>query len=204
MRLEDIELLRDVAMQLAAPLLQAAGSPAGADALLADLGFKPPISVTAFAQLAGLAPVFEELIDAVEAASETDDEDAVAEAASSLLSAAAPLIKSVVEFGVAINDNFSGSTILTETDIVATLPRKLFDYLIVKFLEDYYGTIFAGLLILGVIERKRTKDAQTPFHVEYVSRKVRWEALPDYFSKPLESIKANLTNTDEVLVFRVL
>jgi hypothetical protein len=113
-------------------------------------------------------------------------------------------VESVNSFNNKIQTNFSGSPFLTQTDILAAIPGKLTEYLIVRYLEDYHPTIFAALFLTGMIDLEDIEEAPTPFHVPYRKRTVNWNAIPNLFSDPLGSLKSNIDDGDEILYDRVL
>src|SRR5439155_767443 len=159
-------------------------SPAGAERLLRDLGYAPPAAVTAFGDLGAGARAVIDLVDALELASESDDDAALLEALVRLLVAVGQFLRGLNTFQTSIQQNFQGSNFLAQTDIIAALPRALADYLVVRFVEDHYKTLFAGLLLAGIFDVRDVTSGATPFNVPYRRRAVNWDTLGDFLTDP--------------------
>jgi len=201
---EDLYVVRDFALRFFDPLAKATTSPEQGAALLIQLGYKPPAPVTAFQDLSSAISALDSLVKTIEELPEDPDEEALASAALSALPAVAAIVVAINRFDSSIQTNFAGSPILTDTDIVAEIARKVLDYLVVRALEDYYKTLGASLRIFGLIETEQVEIPPSPFEASYLKRTVHWEELSDLFSDPIGTLLDNLTSNDEVYVYRVL
>ncbi len=190
--------------ELLQPLVEATSDPVRAETLLRDLGYAPPSEVLAFNELMAAVDAVTDLVAALRSAIATDDKEETIKQLLKFVVEAGRAVKDLNDFSAKIQANFAGSPLLTLTDIVAELPAKLVDYLIVKFLEDYHPTVFGGLLVAGVVDLEDIDDAPTPFHVAYRKRSVNWNQIPDLFTDPLGTIKANFDGGDELLYERFL
>jgi hypothetical protein len=186
------------------PLAVAVESPQEAEALLAELGYLTPSEVTALGELGGgigmVAGGIDSLIEAIEA----EEQEAALAALAELLVGLGRVFASLDTVGSRLQADFAGSGLLTDTDILAELPRKVTDHLVVKLLEDYYPTLFAALLLVGVVEVEDIDDTPTEFHAEHRRRSIDWEGIPDLLSDPVGSLKANLRDGDEFLYERLM
>jgi hypothetical protein len=195
-----VELVED----LIRPLSKASDSTEQAEDLLRELGYAPPSEVLAFGELAAAVNAVSELIDAIRAAVASDDRDALFKHLLEFVVEAGRAVKGLNSFQAKIQTNFAGSPFLAVTDILATIPTRLIDYLLVKYLEDYRPTVFAALLLVGVVDLEDIDDAPTPFVVPYRKRTVNWNQLGDLFTDPLKALKDNFDGGDELLYERVL
>jgi hypothetical protein len=186
------------------PLAVAADSPAAAEALLVELGYIAPADVTALEELGGGIGMVAGAIDALLEALDAEDEEAALVALAELAVGLGRVFAGFDGVLTRLQADFSGSGLLTDTDIVGELPRKLADHLVVRLLEDYHPTLFAALLLIGVIDVEDVEDAPTEFHAEYRRRRVDWEGIPNLLSDPIGSLKANLRDGDEFLYERLL
>lgn len=134
--------------ELLRPLADATDDPIRAEELLLELGYAPPSEVLAFRELGAMAEAVAELVDALRAAIATDDREETLKQLLQFAVKAGAAIKALNDFHTKIQNNFAGSPLLVVTDIVAAIPGKLVDYLVVEFLEDYHPTVlwFFGVL----------------------------------------------------------
>jgi hypothetical protein len=201
---EDFEPYIATVEDLLRPLIEATEDFDQAEALLRELGYAPPSQVLAFHELSGVAQAVSALIAGLRDAIDTEDQGELLNQLVRLIPEVGRAVQAINAFHNKIQGNFAGSPFLTQTDILAVIPEKLADYLIVKYLEDYRPTVFAALLVAGVIDLEDVEDTPTPFHVPYRRRSVDWDQIPAIFSDPLGSLKANLNDADEFLYDRLL
>src|SRR5436305_1996932 len=175
----DLRPYLEVAERLIEPVAVAIETPEAAASLLEDLGYISDTQVTAFTELGGGVDMIVDAIGALVDAIEADDEDAALLALGELLLGVGRVFAVIKDFAAKIQANFAGSDILTQTDIIAEIPRKLADYLVVKLVEDHYPKTFASLMLLGAIEIEQVDDTPTSFHAQYLKRVVNWEEIPD-------------------------
>src|SRR5882724_10196112 len=145
------------------PLIEATEDSDLAEALLRELGYAPPSQVLAFSQLGTVANTIADLIAGLYEAIDTDDQATLLMRLVELLHAVGQVVQAINGFQTRIQQNFIGSPFLTQTDILDVIPVRLTDYLIVKYLEDYHPTVFAALLVGGVVDLEDIEDATTPF-----------------------------------------
>ena len=195
-----VELLLDVFD----PLIAAAEDPDEARLLLIELGYLPPVDVNAFNVFAAGVSKLDNAINGLNDASQNNDESALLEALLGILAAGGELFRGVNDLSSAIQSNFAGTGLLTDTDILTAIARKTADYLVVRFLEDNFETICAGLLLIGVIDIEEIAIAQTSFQAPYIKRTVNWDQLASLFSDPLSGLKGNLADSNGIRYQRLV
>src|SRR5690349_6098741 len=168
MQTSDLFALRQLVVRLFAPLEQACASPDAAARLLAELGYIAPSTVTAFEKLTPTLDALEQILQTIDNVSEDANDDDVSNAVLSTLDSLNTIINGLNGIGAAIQTDFAGSPILTQTDIVADVSRKLFDYLIAQLIETYYTTLNAALNLFGIIETETIDEPQSDFDAVYV------------------------------------
>ena len=185
------------------PLAVAVEGPAQAAGLLAELGYLTPSDITALEELGGGIGMVAGGIEALMAAIDAEDEEAALAALAELLVGLGRVFAGANTVGTRLQAEFAGSGLLTDTDILTELPRRLTDHLIVRLLEDHHPTVFAALLLVGVVDIEDIDETPTAFHAPYRRRTVRWEEIPDLLSDPIGALKANLREQDEFLFERL-
>lgn len=204
MQRDDLFALRALALRLFAPLEHACASREQAARLLADLGYVAPGPVTAFEKSNAAVAALDEIFDAIGDLPQDADATQIADAGQRALRALAVIVNAVNGIAADIESDFAGSDILTQTDIVGQIARKLADYLVARLLESYYPTLSASLNLLGVIESESLDEPATEFEAAYVRRTIHWDKLKDLLHDPVGALAANLTTADEVLIYRWL
>ena len=202
MQISDLFALRQFALRLFTPLERACASPDAAAALLAELGYVAPTTVTAFQRLTPTINALDELFKIIDELHDDAGSPEVAEAALRALKSLNVIINGINGITSEVEKDFAGLPILTETDIVAQLSRKLSDYLISRLLESYYPTLSASLNLMGLIEMETITVSSSEFR--FIKRTIHWSRLPELVKNPIQMLVANLTSEDEVLVYRAL
>ncbi len=204
MESEDAQEYIDLVVGLFSPILTAIEDPDEAARLLVDLGYIPPSAVEAFNTFSPTVEKLQDLIDSLDKAIQNQDKDGLLQVLLEVLAVIGELFRGINAFSAAIQNDFAGSGLLTDTDILATIVRKLADYLIVRFLEDYYKTVYAALLLVGIIDIEEIQDMPTQFHAPYLKRTVNWEKIPAFFSDPINTFKSNLMDMTGLRYKRLL
>ena len=178
------------------PILVAIEDPDHARQLLVELGYVPPTDVTAFNGFATAAGQLSDSVNSLNDAIQNGDNEAALTALLGLLATAGELFQALNGLSSAIQSNFSGTGLLADTDILAAIVRKTVDYVVVRFLEDNFKAIYAGLLLLGIIDVTEISAAPTAFHAPYLKRTVNWDQLTSLLSDPLTGLKGSLLKSD--------
>src|SRR5260370_35196030 len=130
---DDAESYVEFLVDLFFPLIAAIENPDEALGLLVELGYAPPDAVTAFATLSPAFDKLQDLIDTLEQAAEANDSDKLLAALLDLLRLAASVFQGGNAFAAAIQNNFAGPGLLTDTDILAAIVAQRADYLVIRF-----------------------------------------------------------------------
>jgi len=201
---DDLYALRNLAHRLFAPLERACASRDGAAQLLTELGYIAPGPVTAFEKFNAGLGALDEIFGSISSLSSDSSAQDLAVAGQRALQAVKVVVDGINGVTANLQSDFTGSGILTQTDLVAQFARKLSDYLIARLLEDYYGTLSAALNLLGVVETESLDEPATEFDAAYVRRTIHWDKLKALVGDPIGTVTANLTTADEILLYRLL
>ncbi|MEO1624774.1 MAG: DUF6603 domain-containing protein, partial [Bacteroidota bacterium] len=64
--------------------------------------------------------------------------------------------------------------------------RRLFDYMILKFLEEKFFKAYSLLLLLGVASETKMEADESIFQPDFTLYRIHWDRLPTYFSDPMD------------------
>ncbi|MEU1268502.1 DUF6603 domain-containing protein [Streptomyces sp. NPDC005799] len=186
----------DLLLRFAVPLVEAADSPEQAAAFLEELGYIAPSEVTAFTSfgdgIGRLTDGIEHLVDALE----DGDEALTVAALGEILVAAAQIAKAANTFSTEIQANFAGTPLLTDTDILAQIGIRIADHLVVRFVEGSFPTLYAALLVVGIVEIEDIEPANAS-ESAHRRRTVHWDSLGLLFSDPVGALKETISEPDE-------
>lgn len=175
----------------------------GAVELLAAVGVRVPASVATHAQVVGavttaitraaaLAPNLALLIAAIDA----DDEAQILTRGIVVITDAGSLISALRDLGTAL-DNATAAAPLTPAEKTALqaallgIHRKLFDFIVIEYLEAKSIPAVEALTLLGLIDKVFVPgDPTNPMLPPFERRELRIDRLSDLFSNPLEYLKA--------------
>ena len=170
--------LREVSYAIAP--LQQVDSPDRVTRLMAELGYELPgaqnfaaLPAQLIGKVAAMAAAVVDLVDA-----ETDDEriEAVGRIISDVTDVASKLGDLSEQLGAPAN--FLANAPIGE------LPRRILDYLLSKYLELNHSGPYSFLLLLGITDEIPLPADAAHFQPAFTLRKINWERLPDYFSRP--------------------
>ena len=195
---------RDILVQLIKPIARAIDSPARARVLLQELGYKSPIDIQSFKILAAPVCAILDLTEELENTITEENSKGAARTISELLIKFKHFLVSLNEVNASIQQEFANSPFISETDILTELPRRLVDYLVLKFLQTNHRTLYDVLAIIGVVELQNIIDVPTQFHAPYLKHIVNWDLIPVIFSNPINAVKENLNITDEIIYHKVI
>ncbi len=188
-------------LRLVEPLVEAADSPEQAAVFLEELGYIAPSEVTAFTSFGDGIGRLTDGIEHLVAALEDGDEPRTVAALGELVVAAAQIVKAVNTFDTEIRANFTGTPILTDTDIVAQIAIRIVDYLLVRYIEGSFPTLYAAMLVVGIVEIEDVEPANAS-ESEHRHRTVRWDRLGLLFSDPAGALKETISESGEFLYER--
>ncbi len=183
----DIDDLTSFASSFALPIAEAIEDADSERILIEDLGFVLPPNVTLISSVRGLV---EGVVDAVV---QLEAFDPATGSGLELFARLAPAfrstIKGISDIAQTIDANASGSALVTNTDILQVLPRRLLDYLTADFAERELPVTYALLRVIGIIELHERVHVNDPHRVTFTERVVNWERLPRLISEPVDLIK---------------
>lgn len=188
----DTKPLEDLIRGLMRPLALASDSPEHATRLLIDLGYLPPSLAPALADIGPILVSLEEGIAGLRAALDAEDDTALAIAVTRLFVDLGRLFVAVESVVSGLQAAFAGTGFDGAVNLAAELPRRLVDYLVVRFLEDEHPTLQAALVLLGVVTNEDVAGGPTAFHVAHRRRAVNWDKIPDALSDPRAAMNAVL------------
>jgi hypothetical protein len=186
------------------PLFQATEDLDSAEALIRELGYAPPSQLLAFNELNDITTAVSSLCESLRSALNSDNKSEFLIKLVEIMPEIGRAVRAINDFHNKIQQNFAGSDFLLQTDILTSIPAKLMEYLVVKYLEDYQPVLFATLLIVGVIEIEDVEDVATIYNIPYRKRAINWDGLSSFLSDPIGRVKANLDGGDEFLYDRLL
>src|ERR1700674_4636981 len=134
------------------PLLRAVEDPQQESYLLAQLGYAAPPGVSF---LGGLkAPVNAILAgsDALAQTTSATDESAIASSLKDIVDAVSTLFQIASDLKSSLSASAQSSPLVTKTDFLATLLRKLADFLVVDFLSREFDGFLCALRVMGLVE----------------------------------------------------
>lgn len=150
-----------------------------------DLGYELPASQL-FGELPGVIALVEDLMGALEALATAASDDDRTEALASLLEAIVRLAAEIHGSLDAIKASVNSIPGFLAGADVDDLPRRLVDYLLSFYLWQNHRTAYGLLLFIGLLDEIEKPADSGKFQPAFTLRKVWWERLPDYFSKPQE------------------
>ncbi|MGC4089047.1 MAG: hypothetical protein QM756_14320 [Polyangiaceae bacterium] len=170
------------------PLNRALSSEVAEAQLLERLGFVLPPNVSFLGPLQGTLDVASGLTRTL--SQESIDAAAAAMLTKDLIVGIRAVSEAVTELDSALSPSAASSPLATATDLLETLPRKLFDFLLVDFLDREAPAILGALRVLSIVRMLPVEVSGDPNRVSHVALAVAWEALPKLFSDPLGELKS--------------
>jgi hypothetical protein len=200
----DTKPLEDLIRGLMRPLAVASGSPEHATRLLIDLGYLPPSAAPALVDIGPILVSLEEGLAGLRSALDAEDDAALAIAVTRLFVDLGRLFEAAESVVNALQTAFAGTGFDGAVNLAAQLPRRLVDYLIVRFLEDEHPTLQAALVLLGAITNEDVAAGPTAFHAAHRRRVVNWDAIPGAISDPRAAMNAVLWNGNSLRYLSLL
>lgn len=170
------------------PLMRAVDDPGQEVILLRRLGYSPPAGVS---YLGPFKPLIQTISDTADAlASDTGlDSAAIAKLARNLVDT----IRAIAALLAGLRDQLpagaAGSSLVTGTDFLETLPRKLFDLLLIDFLAREAPGMLGALRVLSIVRMRPALADGDANRVDHISLVVAWEELPRLVTNPLGELE---------------
>lgn len=194
----DLQKYTNFIIDFLEPIVRVSENPENARVLLIELGYEAPSEVTAFGELGNIVGDLFDLISSIDELIESNSDDNAKkdEILLELFIKIGNAVKHLNNFNTKIQQNFAGTNFLLETDILAELPIKLVDYLIVIYLEKRLSNIHSIFIFIGIIEESYI-EGTAPHNTFYKKRKIYWEKIPQLFTDPIQSLKDIFIDGDE-------
>lgn len=204
MEVDDLYALRNLANRLFEPLERACSSRDEAALFLAELGYLAPGPVAAFEKLrTGLGAIDDMFLSISTLTAKSSAAD-IASAGQQALQSVRVAAAAFDGLAADLESDFAGSPILTQTDLVAQVARRLGDHLVGCLLESYYESLSAGLNLFGLIETELIDASANGLETEHIRRTIHWDRLQSLVGDPIGMLTSTLTEGNEVLLYRLL
>jgi hypothetical protein len=200
--------LAKLASSFVLPLAEAIEDPDIEAVLLADLGFVLPPDITL---VGGMRAALEAIADiAIDLA---DFDPDAGDSSFDLLVRMAPAFRSGMS-GIAnltqlLDPAARNSQLVTATDVLDVLPRRLLDYLTIDFTQREFPIAYALLHTVGVIALREVEQENDEHRVTFTERTVHWDRLGRAVTDPIALMKEQYgwdgaTGIDTVSLFENL
>lgn len=199
MESNDLQQYVDFVIDFLEPIVRATQNSENARTFLLELGYDAPSDVTSFDELNLTINDIYHVISSLDALIESDSNDTtrIAQMLFELFLKIGSAIKHLNNFNTKVQENFSGTPFLTETDILIELPIKLVDYLFAHYLENNSTTLYSTLIVLGIVEETFIEESP-PYTSTYLKRKLHWDRIPVLFTDPVQSLRNIFLAEDEI------
>jgi hypothetical protein len=188
-----------------APLSIAISSPAQEAELLRHLGYVLPSGVSIFDTYKPSIKAIQDAIEKLAALIGTNGESADSRVFADMIDAVSTFSSNTSKISALLPSNVLNSSLVTNTDFLEVFTRKLFDFLIIDFLNRELPATLAVLRIIGLVEIELLIKEGKADQVSYVSQKVNWEQIPKAVADPWRFIKDNYGwNTENGLRYNLL
>jgi len=191
-----VELLLD----FLEPVLIAVENSENADTLLRELGYSPPSQFLAFCDLSSSLDRLFEIIKSIDklAEDEEDDEAEILIVLAELLANIKLLVSDIHHIEKKIIENYDNSDFTSETDILISIRKKLFDYLAIKYIQKSNPTLSVALSIFGIFNEEYVNDPVSKYNVPYVKRLINWDKFKDCINNPIDLLKSIYVREDKI------
>lgn len=195
----------DLTVNFFEPLISSAEDPLKAESLLTELGYLPPANVLAFNEFSSNAAALLGIVETIDdALNNNEDPITLFPKVLDLLIEASRFFNSINNLTARIQTDFAGSDFLAQTDILEALPRKLADFLVVTYLENYRSAFGVALALAGIIDNGYVEESANPFLVPYRKRIVKWDRLFGFIKSPIGTLKNNFIDNDNFLYDHII
>ena len=187
MDINDLKKITDLLEKFIEPLSRAASSPDAAKELILELGYVPPAQFAFIDQLGSCIQGIEEIITDVrnlaDAGTPPDNSD-IQDIFTDLTGLIPQLVDLVNNLGDTIQSEFGGQPFATQTDVLVQLPERLFNLLLVRFLEQNVSTTFSVLQLFKVINIRQVEVPDHPLKHPFILYEFNWSKIAQLFSDP--------------------
>lgn len=196
----EFEIFRDTFTRFFRPVIAGAGDAGAAKAFLFNLGYVPPpqfkVLESLKANIDAVMAVIEDMANISDTQIEANPELIVLHAKNGVQSVNA-LVNDLLNIADVLQTELSGSELLEQTDILQTLPRKIFDYLTIEYLKENHYKTYSALNLFGVIEIRAIRTTANPFESPRLQRTFHWDRIGELFRSPLTLLKDTIKDNDQ-------
>ncbi len=195
----EFEIFRDTFTRYFQPVIAGASDMTAARGLLFDLGYVPPSQFKVLESLGAHIDAVMAVIDEMSGITEDEIEanpELIIIQAKNAVQAVTALGNDIKDIAAVLESELGGSELLEQTDILEKLPRRLFDYLTIRYLKEHHEKTFTTLSLFGVIEEKATSTVANPFESRRLLRAFHWELIGDLVKSPLDLLKKTIKDND--------
>ena len=180
--------LAKLASSFVLPLAEAVEDPDTEAVLLADLGFALPPGITL---VGGVRAALEAIADiAIDIA---DFDPDAGDSSLELVARMAPAFRlgmtGLFNLAQGLDPAARNSTLVTATDVLDVLPRRLLDYLTIDFAQREFPVAYALLHTIGIIELREVEQENDEHRVSFTERTVHWDRVSRAVSDPIGLMK---------------
>jgi hypothetical protein len=196
----EFEIFRDEFERFFQPVIAGAADSSSAKSLLYNLGYVPP---SQFRVLQNLRANIDAVRSVIENMSELSDEqienspELIITNAKNAVEALQGLFNNLKNISALLETELVGSELLEQTDILESLPRKLFDFLTIEYLREYFYKTYSALNLLGVIEINAINTVSNPFESPRLQQVFHWNRIGDLISSPLMLLKNTIKDNNQ-------
>jgi hypothetical protein len=195
----EIKIFTDAFFRFFQPVIAASATASNAKALMLNLGYLPPEQFRVFDNLRARINSIQEVIEAMAELSEEDIEanpqlllDTIRNGAENI----SGLISDIQNLPSIIQSELNGSDLLAQTDILESLPLKLYNFLTIRYLKEHHNSIYSALKLFGIIEVKEIREVSNPFYYRHLERTFHWDKLAELITSPIELLKTALKDNN--------
>ncbi len=201
----ELKKISNLVIEFLKPILSAAEDLDSAKVLMLELGYVSPEQDNLFSQIGGVLATIEDVVGTIEEMDDnTDNSELIARIVKDLVASLASIFDNLKEISSIFQSELAGSPLLTDTDLLAELPSRLVNLLVVRFLEDNYYTTYSILKIFGIIEVVEVNELGNPLLFSHIEYSFHWEKIGDLFTKPKDLILSTLKSQNQYLYDKTL
>ena len=200
--------LAKLASSFVLPLAEAIEDPDTEAGLLADLGFVLPPNISL---VGGIRAAFEAIASIVIDLAEFDPDagDSSFDLLARMGLAFRSGMSSISNLANALDSAARNSPLVTATDVLEVVPRRLLDYLAIDFAQREFPLAYALLHTIGIVELRQLVQENDEHRVSFTERIVHWDELSRATSDPIGLMKErygwdSATGVDTVSLFENL
>ncbi|HTE29599.1 MAG TPA: DUF6603 domain-containing protein [Chryseolinea sp.] len=204
---KEIKIFTDLFVRFFQPVIAAASTASNAKELILQLGYVPPEQFTVFDSLRTRVNGIRDVIEAMATLTEEDieaDPQLLVDTLKNGVESISGLIEDIKNISTIIQSELNGSDLLAQTDILESLPLKLYDLLTIRFLKEHHNRIYSALTLFGIIDVKEIHQVSNGFYYPHLERTFHWDKLVELITSPIALLKTALKDNDGYFYEKIL